>query len=60
MSTISDVRSTEKKLRDIIEELRHADERDLDRLNTEVRNIGDEYAKTVRDLEFERPRSLRS
>lgn len=52
MSTVSDVRSTEKKLRDIIEELRHADERDLDRLNTEVRNIGDEYAKTVRDLEF--------
>ena len=52
MSTVSDVRSTEKKLRVIIEELRHADERDLDRLNTEVRNIGDEYATTVRDLEF--------
>ena len=51
MSTVSDVRSTEKKLRVIIEELRHADERDLDR-NTEVRNIGDEYATTVRDLEF--------
>ena len=52
MSTISDVRSSEKKLRDIIEELRHADERDLDRLSIELRNVGDEYAKTVRDLEF--------
>ena len=59
MSTISDVRSSEKKLRDIIEELRHADERDLDRLSIELRNVGDDYAKTVRDLEFERPRSLR-
>ena len=52
MSRMSDVRSTEKKLREIIEELRHADERDLDRLSTEARNVGDEYARVVRELEF--------
>ena len=52
MSTISDVRSAEKKLREIIEELRHADERDLDRISTELRNVGDAYARAVQKLEF--------
>ena len=52
MSTIADVRETEKKLEEILGTMKDAAAHDLDRLGTLLRNITDDYAAAIRELEF--------
>ena len=55
MSTIADVRETEKKLEEILGTMKDAAAHDLDRLGTLLRNITDDYAAAIRELEFKPP-----
>jgi len=51
MSTIDEVRAAEKRVRELVDALRHAGALDPDRLNEKLKLAADEYAKTVRELE---------
>ena len=50
MSTIDDVRAAEKKMREMLDALKDAQPKDLDRLQAELRSVSDEYAKAIREL----------
>ena len=52
MSTIAGVRETEKRLQEILSTMTDACGHDLDRLGTLLRNVTDDYAAAIRELEF--------
>ena len=52
MATIDDVRAKEKKLQVILDAIRDAPMQDLNRLNTELKTVSDDYAKVITELTF--------
>ncbi|HLV85800.1 MAG TPA: hypothetical protein VKV39_02415 [Candidatus Sulfotelmatobacter sp.] len=50
MSTIEEVRAAEKKVQQILDELRHAGALDPNHLNDQLRAATEEYAQVVREL----------
>ena len=52
MSTIADVRATEKRLQELVSTMKDAAEYDLDRLATLLRNVTDDYTTAIRELDF--------
>jgi hypothetical protein len=50
MSSIEDVRASEKKVKEVLGALAKAEAQDQNYLNNELRNATDEYARAVREL----------
>lgn len=57
MSSIEDVRASEKKVKEVLGALAKAGAQDQTYLNNELRNATDEYARAVRELSLPRLRS---
>jgi len=53
MSTIEEVRATEKKVQEILDALKKADARDTNNLGAELKDATDHYARAVRELSSE-------
>lgn len=54
MSTIEEVRATEKKLQELVNALRRASAQDPDNLSAQLKTASDEYARAVRELGLSR------
>jgi hypothetical protein len=53
MSTIEEVRAAEKKVKEVLEALNHADSRDPKCVNSELNRATDDYyARAVRELKW--------
>ena len=52
MSTINEVSAAEEKMKTILDSLKTSNAEDANYLGTELRSASDEYARTVRDLEW--------
>jgi hypothetical protein len=50
MSTIEEVRAVEKRLRELVERLKHVDAGDADNLAAQLKQATDDYAKAIRAL----------
>ena len=50
MSTLEEVRTAEKKLRELMERLKNADATDADSLTAQLKQATDDYAKALRTL----------
>ena len=50
MSTVEEVRATEKRVEKVLEALNRAGAQDSNHLSDELRNATDEYARAVREL----------
>ena len=57
MSSIEDVRTSEKKVKEVLDALAKVGAQDQNYLKSELRNATDEYAKAVRELSLPRLRS---
>jgi hypothetical protein len=51
MSTIEEVRTAEKKVQELVNDLRQAGAQDPSDLSTQLKNATDEYARAVRELD---------
>lgn len=52
MSTLDDVRTFEKKMQALLDALKNAEGQEAIRLSDELRNVTDQHAKAIRELNF--------
>jgi hypothetical protein len=52
MVNIEEVRAAEKKVKEVLEALNHADSRDPKCVNSELNRATDDYARAVRELKW--------
>jgi hypothetical protein len=50
MSTLEEVRAVEKRMRELVERLKHADAADAEKLTAQLKQATDDYAKAIRAL----------
>ena len=50
MSTIEEVRAAEKKVQEVLDAFKKASAQDPNHLGSELKNVTDDYARAVREL----------